>query len=89
MYVRAFEALSERAPELAARDGGLQAALEVWAYVQSRPEPAKAIIGFGKRDTSYDDPPVPLTWFRPGGAIKNPEPIPHGHEVARLALGGR
>jgi len=84
MYVRAFEALSERAPELAARDGGLQAALEVWAYVQSRPEPTKAIIGFGKRDTSYDDPPVPLTWFRPGGAMKSPEPISHGHEVARL-----
>lgn len=84
MYVRAFEALSERAPELAAKDGGLQAALEVWAYVQSRPEPTKAIIGFGKRDTSYDDLPVPLTWFRPDGAMKKPEPISQGHEVARL-----
>jgi D-serine dehydratase len=84
MYVRAFEALSERAPELAAKDGGLQAALEVWAYVQSRPEPTKAIIGFGKRDTSYDDPPVPLTWFRPDGAMKKPAPISQGHGVARL-----
>ena len=84
MYVRAFDALGERDPELAARDGGLQAALEVWAYVQSRPEPNKAIIGFGKRDASYDDPPVALAWFRPGGAMDAPIPVPPGHEVVRL-----
>ena len=84
MYVRAFEALGERAPELAAKDGGLRAALEIWAYVQSRPEPAKAIVGFGKRDASYDDPPVPLTWFRPDGVMKQPAPVPQGHEVVRL-----
>jgi D-serine dehydratase len=84
MYVRAFDALRERVPGLAARDGGLQAALEVWAYVQSRPEPTKAIIGFGKRDASYDDPPVALTWFRPGGAMDRPISVPTGHEVVRL-----
>lgn len=58
MCVRAFEALVARNPDLAAPSGGLQAALEVCAYVQSRTEPGKAIIGFGKRDASYDDPPV-------------------------------
>jgi D-serine dehydratase len=84
MYVRAFDALGERNPELAARDGGLQAALEVWTYVQSRPEPNKAILGFGKRDASHDDPPVALTWFRPGGAMEMPIPVPAGHEVVRL-----
>lgn len=84
MYVCAFEALSERAPELAATSGGLRAALEIWAYVQSRPEPNKAIIGFGKRDASYDDPPVALTWFRPGGAMDGPAPVPPGHVVVRL-----
>jgi D-serine dehydratase len=84
MYGRAFDALRARNPALAAAGGGLQAALEVWAYVQSRPEPAKAIIGFGKRDASYDDPPVALSWFRPGGAMDRPIPMPHGHEVLRL-----
>jgi len=84
MYVRAFDALRGRNPELAATGGGLQPALEVWAYVQSRPERKKAILGFGKRDASYDDPPVPLSWFRPGSAMGRPIPMPHGHEVLRL-----
>jgi D-serine dehydratase len=30
------------------------AALELWAVVQSRPEPALAILSFGKRNVSYD-----------------------------------
>ena len=84
MYARAFAALGERHPALAERGGGLRAALELWAYVQSRPEPTKAILGFGKRDASYDDPPVALTWFRPGGGMPAPEPVSPGHEVVRL-----
>jgi D-serine dehydratase len=84
MYVRAFDALGARDPELAAKDGGLRAALEVWAYVQSRPEPTKAIVGFGKRDASYDDPPVALAWFRPSGAMSRPCAVPPGHQAVRL-----
>jgi D-serine dehydratase len=84
MYVRAFDALRERNPELAAMNGGLQPALEVWAYVQSRPEPTKAILGFGKRDASHDDPPVALSWFRPAGAMERPAPMPPGHTVVGL-----
>lgn len=34
--------------------GDLSSALEVWAYVQSIPEPGHAIIGMGKRDTAFD-----------------------------------
>ena len=49
---------------VAARTGcasGLQAALEVWAEVQSCPEPGLAILAVGKRDLSYDwDMPIPL-----------------------------
>jgi D-serine dehydratase len=49
---------------VAARTGctsGLQAALEVWAEVQSCPEPGLAILAAGKRDLSYDwDMPIPL-----------------------------
>jgi D-serine dehydratase len=32
----------------------LRQALEVWGLVLSRPEPGLAIVGFGKRDVSYD-----------------------------------
>jgi D-serine dehydratase len=84
MYVRAFEALRDRNPNVASIDGGLLPALEVWAYVQSRPEREKAIIAFGKRDASHDDPPVALSWFRPGSAMTAPISIPHGHRVLRL-----
>lgn len=45
----------------------LQPALEVWAYVQSRPEPDLAFLSMGKRDVPYDvGLPVPLRLFRPG-----------------------
>ena len=33
---------------------GLRAALEVWAHVQSLPEPGFAVIALGKRDVAYD-----------------------------------
>ena len=39
----------------------LRPAMEVWALVQSRPEPGLAILAVGKRDISYDlDLPVPI-----------------------------
>jgi len=84
LYRRVFDALRARRPELAAMDGGLRPALEVWAYVQSRPERAKAILGFGKRDASYDDLPVPLKWYRPGQALAAPASLPPGHRVTHL-----
>lgn len=34
--------------------GGFQPALELWSTVLSRPQPELAILGFGKRDTSFD-----------------------------------
>jgi D-serine dehydratase len=44
---------------------GLHAALEVWALVQSCPEPGLAILGAGKRDLSYDiEMPIPVRWCR-------------------------
>lgn len=39
----------------------LQPALSLWSYVVSRPEPDLALMGFGKRDVSFDiDLPVPV-----------------------------
>jgi D-serine dehydratase len=68
MYAAYARQMLARWPE--ARDLGEppRAALEVWAYVQSRPEPGRAILALGKRDCSYDAGlPKPLTWYRPGG----------------------
>jgi len=64
--------------------GGLEPALEVWAYVQSRPEAGRTILTMGKRDVSYDASlPIPLHWYRPG-AMARPEPMPRGHAVLAL-----
>mgnify|MGYP000853134487 CR=1 FL=1 len=49
---------------------GLRAALEVWAVVQSCPEPGLALLGVGKRDLSFDmGLPVPLK-FSPAGSTQ-------------------
>jgi D-serine dehydratase len=57
---------------VAARMGcghGLHAAMEVWAAVQSCPEPGLAILTVGKRDISYDlELPVPTAFRAQHGA---------------------
>lgn len=45
----------------------LRPALEVWAHVQSLPEPGFAVIAMGKRDVAFDAGlPNPLLRFKPG-----------------------
>jgi len=52
--------------------GPLQEALEVWGAVLSRPEPGLALVGFGKRDVSYDlELPVPR-FVRAAGEAPRP-----------------
>lgn len=80
-YRRHFADLVARTPG-AAKDGGLVPALEVWALVQSRPEPGKVLLTMGARDTAGNDKPVPQTWYRPG--MNAPAPIPPSHEVTGL-----
>lgn len=51
-------------------EGPLTAALEIWAQVQSVPEPGLAIVGMGKRDAPYDEGlPVPREVRREGRAF--------------------
>jgi len=70
MYREAFAEIRKRAPAVDNLGPGLMPALEVWAYVQSRPESTKAILTVGKRDISYDmDLPVPLKWVRPRAGV--------------------
>jgi D-serine dehydratase len=63
---------------------GLRNALEVWAPVQSVPEPTRAICAVGKRDLSYDMAlPQPQWWFR-RGLHEAPQVAPPGLRVAKL-----
>src|SRR5271170_6621219 len=62
LYRDADAELHRRSPGIDQLGPGLMPALEVWAYVQSRPEPQKALLTMGKRDASYDELPVPLLW---------------------------
>lgn len=76
-YQRLFSLLEERVSQTESLSGQLEPALEVWAYVQSRPEKNLAILNLGKRDCSYDiDLPVPKLWFN-SNQHKRPEIISH------------
>lgn len=63
--------LAETSPlraDLVGEQLGLRPALELWAVVQSTPEPGLAMCGFGKRDAPYDSGlPVPLERRGPDG----------------------
>jgi D-serine dehydratase len=83
-YRQAFERIRSRSPSVAKIKGGLQTALELWAYVQSRPEPGRLILTIGKRDISYDlAMPAPFCWHRPGTSGL-PRPLSPEHKVVEL-----
>jgi D-serine dehydratase len=58
-------------------------ALKIWAYVQSRPEPDKAIMTMGKRDVAFDAGlPVPALRFRPGEP--RPQATPSHWQITKI-----
>lgn len=58
-----------------ADEAGLRAALQVWALVQSCPEPGLAVLNAGKRDLSSDwGLPVPVDWAPSGRDEAGPAP---------------
>jgi len=64
---------------------GLRPALQVWAYVQSRPEPELVIIGLGKRDVAFDSGlPVPALHYRPSDAALAPSLAPNDWTLTRI-----
>lgn len=78
IYQEAQNAVMQRsqvACDLTAQLGAdLQSSLEVWAYVQSIPEPGHVIIGMGKRDVAFDAGlPSPALIYRPGE--RQPSPV--------------
>ena len=61
----------------------LRAAMEVWATVQSRPEPGLAIVAMGKRDVSFDlSMPVPIA--RAARGAKAASAVPPGWHISAL-----
>jgi len=68
IYQKLQSELDSRVADATNTKHRLTAALEVWAYVLSRPEPALAILSAGRRDFGTDaGNPVPLKWTRPPG----------------------
>ena len=84
MYARAAAIRKDRSPSLEGLEPEFANALEVWAYVLSVPEDGLAIVGLGKRDLSYDEMPVPLSWSRPGAAERGPQCLSAAHKLFRL-----
>jgi D-serine dehydratase len=79
-----YRRMRQRNPQLSVGRPAPQPAIEVWAHVQSRPEPERAFATMGKRDVSHDiDLPAPLRWFRPG-LHTVPQSLPPGHKVVGL-----
>jgi D-serine dehydratase len=61
----------------------LRPAMEVWAMVQSRPEPGLAILAVGKRDISFDlSLPVPIARAPRGSLV--PEGVPADWKITGL-----
>jgi D-serine dehydratase len=84
MYENAYRAIAERSSAVAGIAKPAHA-LEVWAYVQSRPEPTRALVTMGKRDVSHDrDLPIPLLWRRPGSRDMAPAPLGADHACVAL-----
>lgn len=76
-YSRAQDMILQRNPVARSMQMGLLPVLQVWAYVQSVPEPERAIVGLGKRDAAFDAGlPVPAARFRPGEPAPMPVPSP-------------
>ncbi|RQO47731.1 amino acid deaminase [Variovorax sp. KBW07] len=62
---------------------GLTPAMEVWATVQSRPEPGLAILAVGKRDISFDlSMPMPIA--RAARGALQPQAVPAGWKITAL-----
>lgn len=77
MYRGLFEKFRQRRPIPIELASGLQPALQVWARVQSKPEPGLMICGLGKRDVGCDiAAPTLLGWLPRGStsmrAIETP-----------------
>jgi D-serine dehydratase len=83
MYREAQMKIMQRNSIAHQMQAGLLPALQIWAYVQSIPEPENAIVAMGKRDASFDAGlPIPALQYRPGDA--GPKPAPSHWLLTRM-----
>ena len=83
-YAYAAQRMRARTPAVQELGEGLRDALEVWSYVQSRPDRALAILTMGKRDVSHDlHLPYARSVFRPGRDAR-PVALPAGFAITAL-----
>lgn len=83
-YGKAFERIQAET-RLTLPPGGLVPAMEVWAYVQSRPESGRCILTMGKRDVGFDaGMPLATRWYRRNSDMKAPADMPADHNVVAL-----
>jgi D-serine dehydratase len=82
-YRGAQERMRQTNPVARNMGPGLETALHIWAYVQSIPEPTRAIIGMGRRDAAFDSGlPVPALHYRP--CDEAPKAAPSHWTVTKL-----
>lgn len=83
IYQAAQQRIEANNPVAQAMNASLLPALQLWAYVQSLPEPGVAIIGLGKRDAAFDAGlPQPALHHRPGESA--PRAAPAGWALTRM-----
>ena len=77
IYDEAQQELKSRDPVACDLGGDLSSALELVAMVQSVPEPDRAVVNFGKRDSAFDAGlPQPIAQYRNGKAVAfSPETV--------------
>ncbi|MFM0732390.1 amino acid deaminase [Paraburkholderia sediminicola] len=85
VYRKAQTDIFARNPVAKKMGEGLLPALQLWAYVQSIPEPDRAIIGLGKRDSAFDaGMPEPARHYRPGNEAPRDIAASEGWEIFGL-----
>lgn len=85
IYRKAQTDIFARNPVAKKMGEGLLPALQLWAYVQSIPEPDRAIIGLGKRDSAFDAGlPEPARHYRPGNEAPRDIAASEGWEIFGL-----
>ncbi|MBB5410827.1 MULTISPECIES: amino acid deaminase [unclassified Paraburkholderia] len=85
IYRKAQTDIFKRNPVAKKMGEGLLPALQLWAYVQSIPEPDRAIIGLGKRDSAFDaGMPEPARHYRPGRQAPRDIAASEGWEIFGL-----
>lgn len=85
VYKKAQAGVLSRNPIARKMGEALLPALQLWAYVQSIPEPDRAIVGFGKRDTAFDaGAPVAARHYRPGAKAPRDIAADEGFEVTHM-----